>query len=275
VAPYVKSGLLEHVAPCLDALAVDPVVSVRVAFAQAICLLCPQFGKETGPKLLVPIIQQMAKDESHEVRNYIIGNITDISEALGQAGIEKGILPSLLELSKDPKWRVRMAVVDKTAIMAKHLGVKNFERKLQQIVISSLSDHVFSIREKACEQIGHLVKLFGGKWASEKFLASCFAIYDKTTNYLHRMTCLLVVRHVSPHCGAEVCEKQLLPLVLQAAGDDVPNVRIAGSKALGDLALNIDKNLVAAKIKPVLQKLTKDQDPDVQFFSSLALKNCP
>jgi serine/threonine-protein phosphatase 2A regulatory subunit A len=275
VGNYVKSGLLEHVAPILDALAVDPVVNVRVAFAQAICLLCPQFGKETAQKLLVPIIQQMCKDEHHEVRNYIIGNITDISDALGQAGIDKGILPALLDLSKDPKWRVRMAVVDKAALMAKHIGVKNFERKLQQVLITSLSDHVYAIREKACEQIGQLVKLFGGKWAAEKFLASCFSIYDKTTNYLHRMTCLLVVRHVAPHCGSEVCEKNLLALVLNAAVDDVPNVRIAGSKALGDLALYLDKNLVASKVKPVLQKLVKDQDPDVQFFSGIALKNCP
>ena len=48
-------------------------------------------------------------------------------------------------------------------------------------------------------QIGGLVKLFGGKWAAEKFFPAAFAIYDKNTNYLHRMTCLLII-HVSRSC---------------------------------------------------------------------------
>jgi serine/threonine-protein phosphatase 2A regulatory subunit A len=82
---------------------------------------------------------------------------------------------------------------------------------------------VFAIREKACEQIGGLVRQFGGKWAAEKFFPSAFAIYDKNTNYLHRMTCLLVIHHVASSCGAEVVERSLLPLVLMAAVDDVAN----------------------------------------------------
>jgi hypothetical protein len=39
---------------------------------------------------------------------------------------------------------------------------------------------------------------FGGRWAAEKFFTPAFAIYDKTTNYLHRMTCLQIIMVMTP-----------------------------------------------------------------------------
>jgi hypothetical protein len=67
--------------------------------------------------------------------------------------VTNGILPNLLELAKDPKWRVRKTVVDKMGMLSKCLGVKVFEKKLQPVVIASLSDHVYAIRERACVQV--------------------------------------------------------------------------------------------------------------------------
>jgi hypothetical protein len=55
-------------------------MKIIVCFAQSLCQLCPSFGKETSAKLLVPLIQQMAKDENFEVRNHIIGNIDTLAE---------------------------------------------------------------------------------------------------------------------------------------------------------------------------------------------------
>ena len=134
---------------------------------------------------------------------------------LGPTNVVGVLLPPVLELAKDPKWRVRQNIISKSALLAKHLGVKAFEKKLQSVIIAALSDHVYSIREQCCEQVtsavhayfvcfvcfyalllqvGEIVKLFGGKWATEKLFPSAFSIYDKTTNYLNRMTCLLLVQ---------------------------------------------------------------------------------
>jgi len=169
---------------------------------------------------------------------------------------------------------VRMAVIEQCSLLAQQLGVKTFEKKIQAVVIASLSDHVFAIRERACEQIGLIVKEFGGKWAAEKLLPAAFAIYDKTTNYLHRMTCLLVIQHCAPVGGAEVVEKVLLPLVCTACVDDVPNVRIAAAKTMNELISRLDKKIVETKCKPLLQKMASDSDVDVQYFSGVALKKC-
>jgi len=269
------SLLLEHIAPPLEQLAVDLVQNVRVAFSSSLVELCPAFGKDTAQKLLVPLMQQLCKDDFHQVRNNIISKMDILAESLGAAGLTAGLLPQLLELAKDPKWRVRKTVVDRLGLLAKVLGVKTFEKKLQPVLIASLSDHVYAIRERACVQIGAIVDEFGGKWAAEKFFSSAFAIYDKTTNYLHRMTCLLIIQNCASSCNTELIDKHLLGLVITAGSDDVANVRVAASKTLAALIPKLDRSIVDSKVKPLLQKLTKDSDGDVSYFAGVALKICP
>jgi len=272
-----KSGVLEHVVPCLDALVVDQMTSVRIAFSKQVVKLAAPLGKETAAKVLTPMILALCKDEAYEVRNRVIDNLDLIADAVGPQGLQTTLLPSLLELSKDPKWRVRMAVISKSSLLAKHLGVKAFEKKLQGVMVNSLSDHVYAIRERSCAQIGDIVQEYGAKWAAERFFPAAFAIYDKTTNYLHRMTCLLVISCCAVACGSEieVIENNLLPWVLQACTDDVPNVRLMAAKTIKELILNIKgEQKIISKVKPALEKLSKDPDGDAAFFSTEALNLC-
>ncbi len=92
------------------------------------------------------------------------------------------------------------------------------------------------------------------------------------------MTCLLVAEKCAEPGGLELIEKTLLPLVSTACTDDVPNVRIAAAKAMevliGQLIVHNQKSVALAKIQPLLQKMATDSDPDVQYFSNLALKKC-
>jgi len=257
----------------LDALAVDQVQSVRLAFSKEVVKLTGPLGKEPAARVLTPLILQLCKDEAYEVRNRVIDSLDLIADAIGSQGLQTSLLPALLELAKDPKWRVRMAVISKSSLLAKHLGVKQFEKKLQSVMVNGLSDHVFAIRERACAQIGEIVAEYGGKWAAERFFPAAFAIYDKTTNYLHRMTCLLVISCCASSCDAEIVEKHLVPLVLQACTDDVPNVRLMAAKTIKELIPQADATSMA-KIKPALEKLTKDSDGDAAFFSTVALNMC-
>lgn len=272
------SSIVDNIAPILDTLAVDQVQSVRVAFSKKLVQCCPYFGKEVSAKVLIPIIQQLAKDEIPDVRNNIVDGMRVILETdcLNPQTLTVCILPILLELAKDVKWRVRIAVVKQLGPLARSLGVKAFEKKLQNIIILSLSDHVYAIREAACTQIGNIVAEFGGKWAADKLFPGAFAIYDKTTNYLHRMTCLQVINNCTKatNCSADTIEKHLLPLVVTSCHDDVPNVRILAAQCLGLIAPRIDKMVVTAKLKPLLLKLAKDPDSDVSYFAGQSLKEC-
>ena len=113
--------------------------------------------------------------------------------------------------------------------------------------------------------------LFGDKWAAETFFPSAFAIYDKTTNYLHRMTCLMLINRCSS-CSQEVVQTHFVPLVMQAATDDVANVRLMGAKTIKPLLKVVEPGTVA-KFKAALEKLTKDTDPDAAFFAHEALRS--
>lgn len=266
-----KSGLMEHVAPCLSQLSTDPSQNVRAELAKSVGPMFPSFGKENGPKVLVPLIQTLSQDEAFEVRNRILEDVECIAEALGVAGVTASLLPAMIELCKDIKWRVRKSVVLKIGVLARVLGVKVFEKKLQQFLIDSLSDHFFDLREACCEQIGEIVKEFGAKWAAEKLFPAAFQIYDKNTNYLHRMTCLHIIRNCAPVCSADVIEKHFLSLIIQAMSDDVPNVRLVAAKVLISLIPLLDKDTVNSKLVKQLQTMAKETDPDVVYFSTQAL----
>jgi len=223
---------------------------------------------------LTPIILQLCKDEAAEVRDNVVVNIDLVAEAVGPVGLQNSVLPALLELCKDLKWRVRMAVISKTAMLASRVGVKVHEKRLQVALVAAMSDHVFAIRERACQQSGEIVGLFGDKWAAETFFPAAFAIYDKTTNYLHRMTCLMLINYCAPSCSPELIQSLFVPLVLQAATDDVANVRLMGAKSMKPLLKVVDA-ANAAKMKAALEKMSKDADGDAAFFAAESLRSVP
>lgn len=275
VGQHARSGLLTHIVPCFEALATDSNEKVKVAFSAAIIPLCASFGSDATQKLLLPICQSLAKDELADVRNNIISKVDVLGQVIGNDAAVDTILPTLLDLAKDVKWRVRMEVVGKTSSLARQMGLDIFEKKLLPIVISGLGDHVFSIREKACEQVCELVGNFGVEWAIERLFPSALAVFFKSTNYLHRMTSLLIVANVVDKMKPAQIENHLLPLVLTACKDDVANVRFASAKTLAKLIPRVEKSVYESQIKAILQGMVKDDDVDVQYFAEEALKAQP
>jgi hypothetical protein len=122
--------------------------------------------------------------------------------------------------------------------------------------------------------MGLIVKEFGGAWASERLLPPAFSTYDTNTNYLRRMTCLLVVASCAPYCDAIVCEKTLLPLTSGACMDKVANVRMQAAHSMGVLCSRLDKAVIARDCEPILARMVRDSDKDVSFAASQALKQC-
>lgn len=165
-----------------------------------------------------------------QIRNNMADGLETLHDVIGAQSLAATLLPTLLELANDAKWRVRMGIVSKLGLLAKALGTKLFEKRVHNILVLSLSDHVHSVRERTCEQAGVVVQTFGYKWALEKVVPAALGLWDKTQNYLHRMTCLQFILHVLPHCPAEVIEKQFLPVICAGLVDDVPNVRVAAAK---------------------------------------------
>jgi serine/threonine-protein phosphatase 2A regulatory subunit A len=149
--PAGSQALFDHVGPSLETLSNDTEQGVRMIMSANLVSLCNYFPREGASKLLVPLLQSLSQDESYMVRRNVIADLHLLSDSSNV--ILNQLVPQLLELAKDPKWRVRLAVIEKTSMLATALGQRMFERKLQNLIIVSLSDHVASVREKACEQV--------------------------------------------------------------------------------------------------------------------------
>jgi hypothetical protein len=252
-----NAALPEHLSSPLEALTHDAEVNVRLSFSKHLVALCNFFPRDAAQRILVPLMQSLAQDASYVVRRNVIQELHTLRDT-GPNGILGLLVPTLQELAKFSKWRVRLAVIEKTAMLAQSLGQRMFERKLQNLIIVSLSDHVASIREEACVQAAKVVAMFGPRWAAERFFPPAFSIYDTQTNYLHRMTCLMLIGAVATELEAKSSDDSLetscLPFLQQAFGDEVANVKLLASQTLQKLLPHL-KPATVAETLPALNTL--------------------
>jgi virulence-associated protein VapD len=63
------------------------------------------------------------------------------------------------------------------------------------LIITCLADHVYSIRDAACQTIQRVVDIFGLEWARQTVLPKVFQLADEQ-NYLRRMTMLFQINYL-------------------------------------------------------------------------------
>ncbi|KAF6773572.1 hypothetical protein AHF37_07714 [Paragonimus kellicotti] len=59
----------------------------------------------------------------------------------------------------------------------------------------------------------------------------------------------------------------MLPTIIQLGRDPVPNVRFKVCQILGKLGHLLDANTIQTFVKPSLESLGADADPDVMYFA--------
>ena len=64
----------------------------------------------------------------------------------------------------------------------------------------------------------------------------------------------------------------LLPVVLRACKDTVPNVRFAAVKAIIAVTPSLDAATISTHVKPALTAMLTDKDIDVKWFAQAALE---
>jgi len=98
---------------------------------------------------------------------------------------------------------------------------------------------VYAIREAATNNLMKLVQKFGTEWAQNTIVPKVLVMANDP-NYLHRMTTLFCINALSEACGQEITTKQMLPIVLKMAGDQVANVRFNVAKSLQKIGPILD-----------------------------------
>ncbi|MCO5601051.1 hypothetical protein L7F22_055168 [Adiantum nelumboides] len=94
------------------------------------------------------------------------------------------------------------------------------------------------------------------------------------SHYLYRMTILNAISLLAPVMGAEVTCQTMLPVVVNAAKDRVPNIKFNVAKVLQSLIPVVDPTVVDQTIRPCLVELSEDPDVDVRYFAAQALQSC-
>uniref|UniRef100_A0A8B9XBT9 Protein phosphatase 2 scaffold subunit Abeta n=1 Tax=Bos mutus grunniens TaxID=30521 RepID=A0A8B9XBT9_BOSMU len=261
--------IMNQILPYIKELVSDTNQHVKSALASVIMGLSTILGKENTIEHLLPLFLAQLKDECPEVRLNIISNLDCVNEVIG-IQLSQSLLPAIVELAEDAKWRVRLAIIEYMPLLAGQLGVEFFDEKLNSLCMAWLVDHVYAIREAATNNLMKLVQKFGTEWAQNTIVPKVLVMANDP-NYLHRMTTLFCINALSEACGQEITTKQMLPIVLKMAGDQVANVRFNVAKSLQKIGPILDTNALQEEVKPVLQKLGQDEDMDVKYFAQEAI----
>ncbi|MES1915912.1 MAG: hypothetical protein MHM6MM_007795, partial [Cercozoa sp. M6MM] len=171
------------------------------------------------------------------------------------------------------QWRVRQAAVERLALLWRFFGRAFFSQELAPLLDNALVDKVHSVRDAAVEACVSLVEQFGADFAVPAVVPALQRL-SRTGKFLHRMVALhAVVALTRVLSSSRWARSPLLPLFLDLAGDDVPNVRFTFCRRVADVAERYGADFaVQHGLRAALAQLAShDSDKDVEFFARDAL----
>lgn len=262
--------------PLVEQLLTDSSQHVRAALASNIMGLAPVVGVDVTLSHLVEVVLSLLKDEFPEVRLNVIARLDKVSFLMSIDKLSNELLPAIVDLAEDKNWRVRLAIIEHIPLLARQLGKDFFEKhpKLRELCIGWLGDCVYSIREAGIANLKSLTEIFGLDWAKLHIIPQVMEMYDKSSNYLLRMTALHAIGVLSEVVGVDIVEDSFLPIVTdRASRDPVPNVRFCSAKTLSQVIPFVRQNIRESKIRPCLMNLVgeSEKDKDVAYFAQQAL----
>ncbi|KAF2858275.1 protein phosphatase PP2A regulatory subunit A [Piedraia hortae CBS 480.64] len=292
-----RQALLRDILPAVEELVSDSSQHVRAAFGNQISGLAPILGRQETTEHLLPMFLSMLRDDFPDVRLNIISKLEQVNHVIGIELLSQSLLPAIVQLAEDKQWRVRLAIIQYLPLLASQLGVKFFNEQLSGLCMSWLGDTVFSIREASTQNLRKLTEVFGVEWAGEHIVPKVAAMAEHQ-NYLYRMTTCFAVSTLAPALSLPVLHRSVLPILHQLVEDPIPNIRFNAAKSYGVL-INIFKRLpnetmtmiqlekegrasngtpqgqqcIQNDIVPPLKKLMEDDDVDVRYFATTAIKN--
>jgi serine/threonine-protein phosphatase 2A regulatory subunit A len=274
--PLTSEQLQQHILPQFQQVALDSAQPVRAALAGALGPVAKALGRDITQRQLLPLISDLMKDEFHDVRLNIVGHAGLICEVLSVDGLVHSLLHTIQSLIMDNHWRIRQSVVEQVPKLAKLFGVDMFQSKLEALFLSSLRDSVHSVRSTAITHLKEIAETFGPQWTVEHLMPKIMEQYSQSAGYANRVTTLHVLPHVSSVMTSEQVVQFVVPLIIKATKDSVPNVRFFACKTIHSIMKvhNLGSQAITGTIKPTLTELMSDSDVDVQYYAQQALHNC-
>merc|ERR1719253_922317 len=228
--PLTSDQLQQHILPQFQQLALDSAQPVRAALAQVLGPVAKALGRDVTQRQLLPLIQDLMKDELHDVRLNIVSHAGLICEVLSVDGLVHSLLHTIQSLILDNQWRIRQSVVEQVPKLARLFGVDMFQSKLEALFLSSLRDSVHEVRQKAIHHIKEISEIFGAQWTVEHLMPKIMEQYSQSAGYANRLTTINVLPRVSHVMNPDQVAQFVVPLLVKATKDSVPNVRFCACR---------------------------------------------
>jgi len=275
--PFTSDQLQQHVLPLFSSLAIDPSQPVRAALAQILGPVAKTLGREVTHRQLLSLISELMKDESHDVRLNIASHVGLLCEVLSVDGFVHSLLSTVQNLIMDNHWRIRQRIIEQVPALSRHFGVEMFQSKLEALYLSSLRDSVHSVRDAATQNMKAIANTFGPAWTVEHLLPKLVEQYSQSSGYASRVTMLHVLSQVSSVMTPEQILQFIIPVLIKATKDGVPNVRFCACRNITWMmeSHNFSSMVaISAVIKQALTELQHDSDIDVQYYAQRAIAQC-
>jgi serine/threonine-protein phosphatase 2A regulatory subunit A len=274
--PFTSEQLQQFILPQFQVMAVDSSQPVRAALAQVLGPVTKVLGRELTQRQLLPLISDLMKDDFHDVRLNIVSHAGLICEVLSVDGLVHSLLHTIQSLIMDNHWRIRQSVVEQVPKLARLFGIEMFQSKLEALFLSSLRDSVHSVRRAAIEHLKEIASTFGPDWTVDHLMPKIMEQYSQSAGYANRVTTLHVLPQVAQVMNPSQIAQFLVPLLIKATRDTVPNVRFCACKTISLVMSehSLGPQVISKEIKPTLLELEHDPDTDVQFYAQRALDAC-
>ena len=263
--------VISHIIPVLSPLVTD-LDYIKATFASNIVKLMPIIGRNNSTQHLLPLVLEILRDNSSEIKMCIFSDLEGICGVVGSESLAQIIMPSLEEMSADKQWRVKLKMVQCFPLLGKQLGKQFFEENFLPVVKKMIFDSTYSVRDGVVQVIKELITVFGQKWVENEIIRDvCDAKGDD--HYSQRLTLILFLKNLASLLSPEFLSVSIIHIVNEMASDKVPNIRLNVVKTIKELGPLIKDTQGKDSLKMSLRLLNKDEDTDVRFYAEQVIRN--
>jgi len=248
----------------------------KSGLATALCEMSKNCDKDYCQLKLLPTLTLLLNDDNSDVGKNVVIGLFNVYQVVGIDMLTANLLETLDKMTKDSQWRVRDAVFDLLAKITLEFDDAKQFMKIKHIFMQFLTNNAASVRETGVKWVAKIAEKFDEGFISDFFLPEFYEKAEKKDGspFNIRMTALAAMAACIPHVSKETVEAQIVPFLVKAVEDKVPNVAFYACKLIRDQAKNLDPR-VLTDIKTKVKKLLNDNeitDRDVIYFAIQVVK---
>lgn len=164
-----------------------------------------------------------------------------------------------------------MALIELIGDLALKFGKDSFIKNLEPIFMTYLTSTAAAVREVGIAKIRQMAANFKSEWVVASFIPKileCYNVDKQGFNY--RMACLMSLSSVMPVLQKDQITEKIVPTVVAATTDKVPNVQFCVCRIIKQNKALFDAGVLNSQIIPKLKDLMQDGDRDVAYHATLA-----